>query len=398
MGATRHIVVVEESAHLRTGHFPILFADTAHALTELGLGVTVLTTAGWALQNPAHQPPFEVRRLSPVARALHRFGRWVGRRRPSRLTGRVQLMLCDAAVVRCAGRLARRLDADVLFMTMRRRPFIPLLVANSRRWIVLQFFRCSPQVRATAEQPVIRRLIQRREQQRRRRGGGVILVMNSDASLESWRDVLPGIEMQRLAVAGARPAEQRTGSALRDELDPATRIALLFGAAHSKDLETVFAVFAGWEHHDLHPEWHLFTAGECGEAAQRWQAERGLNLRRTHVFTGFASDELRSDLYAAANAVVLSFRPGWGLDSGTLTDAITWSTPIVCSSPSAPAEIAESLGIGVVFDSGSAASLEQALLTAPSEIPAPVWAAAQQQYGMRAVARRYVEVFDSIGE
>lgn len=398
MSVPRRVLIVEEQAHLRRGHFPVLFAETAAALVDLGCEVTVLTTQGWALEDPLHPPVFAVSSMDGIGGATYRFAMRMARRFPSRAVSVAKRIVCDITVTLQAGRLARHLDADVVMMTWRPRPYLVLLCANARRWIVLQFFPHASGSAAWTDRIGAGKVLALAEQVRRRRGGGVVLAANSDGLVGPWQSALPGIDVRRLYFTGARATLPSPAVRQRLQIAAGDRIALYFGGdGGHKRLEPVLELFAEWEASGDAPDWKLIVAGESALAAQVWVAKRGLAPTRIRLYPGYVDDRLRDDLHDACDVVVLSFRPGWNSDSGSLGDAVAWGKPVVCSDQSTPADLVRWLGFGEIFESGSAEALGRALRALPLELPEATKERARIEYSIRSAAERYLVAFDSIG-
>lgn len=393
----RHVLIVEDEAHISVGHFPVLFAETATALADLGCGVTALTAEGWALDDPANPPRFALRRLDGLAGYAYRLAMRLGRRFPARAVQVVKRLVCDVALTVRAGRLAKGLGADVIMLGYRPRPYGVLLAANARRWIVMQWFPNARGGAAWTDRLGLARLVVAAERIRRRCGGATMLAVNTERDLESWGSALPGSEVRRLWVTGARSTTPQPDVRERLGLPQGARFALIFGADHgAKDLPPVLELFAGWEAEGVAPEWHLLAGGGAGTFAENWQGQHGVQLARVHVFPGFVSEQVRNDLHDAADVVILSFHPGWSADSGTLADAVAWGKPVVCSDNCGPAVIARSLGIGTFFESGSMRSLGEALQSSPQQLDDDVLRHARAEYSMRSVAERYLALFDEM--
>jgi glycosyltransferase involved in cell wall biosynthesis len=162
------------------------------------------------------------------------------------------------------------------------------------------------------------------------------------------------------AVATERIDDARRALALgADE-----QVALYFGANFAaKDPQTVWRGFASL------PNWRLLVAGSGTSAAFRAWAEHepdavpGLHV----VGEGFVDELTKARLYSVADLLVVSFHPGRNEDSASLTDAISWGVPVVCSSGGHAAELVMRYGLGVLFEAGDASSLVEAVTTAPRE-------------------------------
>ena len=67
-------------------------------------------------------------------------------------------------------------------------------------------------------------------------------------------------------------------------------------------------------------------------------------------------------------------------------DAVSWGVPVVCSQPSAAADIVQAYRLGLVFESGDAFSLAAAVGAAPSQIDPRDLERAQDELSSRSVA------------
>ena len=112
------------------------------------------------------------------------------------------------------------------------------------------------------------------------------------------------------------------------------------------------------------------------------------DTRCPYRFPGIISNAWRDLLYSAAELVVLSFRPGYRNNSGTLMDAISAGVPVVCSDDTSAAEIVTRYRLGTTFTAGDAEALTDAVRRAPAQIAPADLAAARQEHSNRAVARR----------
>ena len=132
---------------------------------------------------------------------------------------------------------------------------------------------------------------------------------------------------------------------MRLGIDPALKIALLFGASYTeKDSETVF------EGSSQLGDWHLVVGGTLA-------TDLPPDAPAFQRYPGFLDQGTCDLLYSAADLVVISFHPGFTRNSRALRDAITWGVPVVCSDQSTPADVVREYSLGTVFASGDPASL-----------------------------------------
>jgi len=393
----RRILVVEENAHRADGHHPVLFADLASSLVEAGCDVTVLTRFGWLHENPAEPASFRLARPGRVAAAVTRLGSVLALVSPRPLGRRLRVHLGDLAFTLSARRLAHRLGAEVIVVSVRRQSFLMLSLVGARRWIVYQFVGPRP-IGLPRVQRVMARVIRSAERSRRSNGGGMVIACNSEAIRRAWEDSGLGLESVRINFASSR--QQRAIPDAREQLGlgPDWKIALVFGTEHAgKSPEVVFDTFAELERTGALPEWHLLVVGKVAGRLERWRPGTGAGTERIHVLPGYQSEEMRDLVHAAADVQVLSFAPGWDLDSGVLGDAIAWALPVLCSTGNQTAAEVERLGVGRLFERGNATSLRSALVALPETLGAEVWDAARAEWGVAANAARHLALLDSLG-
>jgi glycosyltransferase involved in cell wall biosynthesis len=142
------------------------------------------------------------------------------------------------------------------------------------------------------------------------------------------------------------------------ELNADERIALYFGAVYAaKDPDPV------WEAFETLRDWRLIAAGPYVEKSyRRWAlARRGAPERPPVMFDGFVDEHTKELVYSAADLAVISFRRGRMDDSATVTDAIAWGIPMVCSDGGAAADTVRKYGLGSLFTAGDAESLAHAV-------------------------------------
>ena len=393
----RRILVVEENAHRAEGHLPELFADLASSLVEAGCEVTVLTRFGWLHENPAQPASFRLVRPGRTAVAVTRLGLVLALVSPRPLRGRLCVHLGDLAFALSARRLAHRAVAEVIVVSIRRQSYLMLSLAGAGRWIAYQFAGPQP-IGLTRVKRVMVRVIRSAERSRRSNGGGMVIACNSEASRRAWEDSSLGLESVRINFASSR--EQRAIPDAREQLGLGRdwKIALVFGTEHAgKSPEVVFDTFAELERTGALPEWHLLVVGKVAGRLERWRSGTGAGTERIHVLPGYQSEEVRDLVHAAADVQVLSFAPGWDLDSGVLGDAIAWALPVLCSTGNQTAAEVERLGVGRLFERGNATSLRSALVALPETSGAEVWDAARAEWGFAANAARHLALLDSLG-
>lgn len=385
--STPRVLIVESRAHVAEGHAPVMFAQLATAIAREGRDVDVLTSRGWAT-GVGHD--------DVVIHRLHRLLLFVcvAVNQLNRIRPQHGLWLAtavrDSNMALSARRLCKRIGADyVIVASMATDPWIWSVLIGPRRVLLYQF---DPPLREPWR--LIKRLAESTERRRRARsGGGVQIVVNSEPSLVAWSERTPWLDATRLLFTGSSPLDRAPGSRERLGLAPTDRVALMFGTPHArKDPEPVWQAFA-----EL-PDWKLVIAGSGAADAYRDWRSRQANVSAVPVlFEGFVYDDLRTDLYSAADLAVLSFVSGATSDSATINDAISYGIPVVASSPGFVADAVLRLGIGTVFDAGVSSSLSKAVARAPRVLPADVISQAQDDTSLSRVAREHLALLSSIG-
>jgi glycosyltransferase involved in cell wall biosynthesis len=112
------------------------------------------------------------------------------------------------------------------------------------------------------------------------------------------------------------------------------------------------------------------------------------------LFDGYASQELKHLLYSAADLVVLSFRPSFNFDSGSLADTVGWGLPVVCSDHCQPGESVARLGLGPVFEAGNSESLVEAVRSAPASLDAATVARARDEHSVANMAKMHLRALE----
>jgi glycosyltransferase involved in cell wall biosynthesis len=371
----RSILIVEELAHLPNGHFPVRCAQLATAYAELGHRVELLTSKGWSRDGEVAQPLFTLRRYRPLARALRRRAtEWRGHRAALATLLLAYVLVREAEA--CARRMVPEPDA-IIVLAWDTDPALVPLAASPRRWLVNQFR--SPDIMPRIRRPAARRLIRawgrRAEARRRATGGCVRLAVDNEARRAAWHDDVAHLDPMVAPVVGVRNAERLPDARARLGLPATGKLALLFGEPALKQRDVVLDAFEALD------DWTLVVGGPIAD---------GLDGR--HRFPGVVDDTTRDLLYSAVDLVVLSFRPDYQNDSGTLMDAISFGVPVVCSDDAAVAAIVTQFRLGTRFANSNAAALADAVRQAPARIAAPDLAAARQALSNCAVARRQLLV------
>lgn len=355
----RHVVIVEDRAELPFGHFAGLCGDLAAAFAGFGRKVELLTSCGWVgeCDTGARDASF----------AVLRYGRWAARFERRGARWRVPAMIGAARAQR------RHLGDPSTVMVVTSFAFDPVLAAalcGPGNWLFYQFGphgsgRRSLLRRATT---LAARLAERR---RRRHGGSARIAVASPHWCAGWEAAVPFLRPVAIPNAGCRRRERIPDARARLGIEPAERVALLFGACHpGKDVDVVFRTFAGIS------GWRLLTGGQIG---------------------GEVADEVtRAVLYSAADVVVLSFVADLDRDSGGLMDAIGWGVPVVCSDKSIPADIVRDYRLGAIFAPGDSASLCTALAEVPRQIDPRDLERARHELSNTAIVIRALGALDAL--
>ena len=396
---TRHVVVVEDRAHIRAGHFPNACADLARALSALGCSVELLTTFGWAGDGNPESPPFLVSRTpKPVAR-IFLASEWLGHRTENmRGSARAAVWYASGVVRAAANALAvrhvvRRIGSgtDVISFSYLVNPVIAAAIDGPGRivhhTVVSPPFNGPPQ---TTFGRILDRLARRAEVRRRARGGGFRLAVGNEQALEEWRTRTPYLNpvLLRHAVSREEPRSENPRGAFGIPGD--ARVALVFGSTHeSKDLDTIWRAFSAL------PEWTLLVVGKVADPYETWFADHGgppAISRR-----GFVDAATRADAYSAADVVVLSFVPGHLRDSAVLQDAITFGVPVLCSDDCSVASEVLAHRLGETFSVGDADALAAAVGHDPPTIARADLEAARAASSAIASAQAHLDALDAIG-
>ena len=369
------VVVVEDQAHLRLGHYPVLFAELADAFAGIGCPTVALTARGWS-GGTATGAGVPIRRYGPVGRLLSAAGRLaagVRRRRPRwrRVLDPMARALREVALVHESYRLVRHLDPDrpVLVVSVCHGlvPWVPAVLDAARpsprgalrrrrvRWVLHAHYAAPARPR-----PALQRMLAW-SQRRREDGGAMVIGVQDEGWVPGWRRAAAPLDAQHLPLTGLRAAPEVGRAEARRRLGlPADRALLLVvGAADpAKDISTVTTAVARL--HAAHPDdGHLPWLVVAGGVADQLGSESSSTpvpsagdpswlVRRP----GFHDATTRDLLPVAADVVVLSFVPGHRRASATLMDAVSTGTPVVASSDSQVAELVERHRLGEVFAAG----------------------------------------------
>ena len=333
LSSRKVVVLVEDHAHVLRGHFPKTFAEIAEGLLEIGCRVEVLTSMGWALDNPDRR--FGLHRYGPLASVLFRSSGYVGAltkrldrhgrwgRRLGATTYRIGLSLRTLAAVVACRSLDRRFHLEPVGVVLNSKVgSVPVLERCARRypWIVRKDVQSMPP---------------------------------SDGS--------PPRLHPRVALAITDPGWGPTWSGL-----PVVEIG------------------------------HAVAPGLGLPLRQRLDRSDGDWRRPPITYPGYRSLEEMDDLFAAADLVVVSMGAGFPSDSAVVLDAVSHGTPVVVSAPSLPARWVEAFGAGELFDAGSAASLGAALDRIDLEACRRGALELREHRSAEAIAKRYLETLEAM--
>jgi glycosyltransferase involved in cell wall biosynthesis len=384
------ILIVETRAHSPGGHFPVIFARLADAFLELGFEVDVLTSQGWTLQDDPGFPRLRIRTYGKVARAAHRWSLRLRRLPPPALG--TQLVHCAATAVRfsVARAVRREIDAGAVIVLTWSEPRAAALFAGAGRWLCYTVARDA--ATGGSSEPstqfpldgILDKLARGAERRRRRQGGLLRVVTSTEASCETWQVHAAWNEPLAIPLATARTRERIAGARDQLGLQAEERVAVHFGSPHpGKDPETVWRAF------QTLPDWRLIVAGDgAAEAYEDWsRREDARPGAATMVFDGFVPEATKDLIYSAADLAVVSFRRGRLDDSGSITDAVSWGIPAVCSDDGEVAETVRHYGLGALFESGDAHSLASAVRRSPTIDPDGLQRA-REEFSVHGIALR----------
>ena len=188
-----------------------------------------------------------------------------------------------------------------------------------------------------------------------------------------WDDAAPFLDPVVAPIAGTRQIEPHPDA--RRELGlPPGKLALLFGEPQLKRLDVVLDAFAALD------EWTLVVGGPVADEVPH---RPGLV-----TFPGTVDDVVRDQLFAAVDLVVLSYMPRYPNESGTLMDAISTDTPVVCSDDAAAAAIVLRHHVGTIFSAEDAGALARAVRQAAATVDPGVFRGAREELSDLTIARR----------
>jgi len=358
----RSVLVVEELAHWTNGHFPVRCAQVATGFADLGYHVELLTSEGWSRDDEHPQRPFVVSRYRAATRWVRRVVALGDRKARHQL-----LTLVLVVEARAAARRLRPAPDAIIVLGWYTDPTVVALVAGRRRWLVNQFR--EPDDVSTRRLELGRSV----EARRRARGGRVRVAVALEGRRADWNERVPYLDPVVVPVAGTRDVEPVPDARQRLGLPPG-RLALLFGAPAFKRLDVVLDAFATLD------DWTLVVGGPVADFVE--------TSTRVLTFPGILSDAERDLLFSAVDVVVLAFTADYQNNSGTLMDAISVGTPVVCPYDAAGAAIITTYRLGRTFRNDDPDDLARAVAEVRVEIAPADLATARRDLSNRSVARQ----------
>ena len=390
----RSILIVEDWAHVRNGHFPRRFADLAGGFVELGCRVEVLTSRGWLHADEETTASFTVHRYGRLVLRLDRLASRLrdrhGEQRAAALARSLGSSLRVFAIIASARAIRRRIvpPADVIVLSYAIDFPLAAAIAGPGRWLFYAFD--PPPGSPPRRRRFVERLGSSAERRRRDHGGGARIAASYDDCRRLWAERAPVLEPTVLPIAGCRLRAPIPGARQQLGIASEGRLALMFGASSDKNLDAVCRAFADLD------EWQLLICGRVADSYDpKAQPRTG---QEPVVMAGFVSNGTRDLAYAAADLAVLSFHANYQRNSGTLFDAISWGVPVVCSEHSAAAELVRRYRLGVTFSPGDPHSLADAVRRAPARIEQEDLDRAREELSNRAVAARHLQLLQHFGD
>lgn len=363
-----NVLLVEDDAHRLEGHRPTQVVQLANGLAAAGHSVTVCVSSNIA---PAGGIPL-VEGVS-VAAYPHRLQQAQAaiERTRARFPALWGIMMAPAQLVLVtAVRIQLRRDkrrAVVIELSMNGDPIYRALFAPLRtHWAVYRF--SAPGIRRSLRLQWLPRAV---EMLRRRAGGSVRIVANNRSVLEGWESAAPWLESAIAPIAMIDDAYasgtcepihglggNRTAGNSNTEGKRAP-VALVFGEARrTKDLQTVIEAYEG---PGAPGRLVLAGAGVDVEVEKFKATHPDAELSAVSTVDGYLDADTKRSVFAEADIAVVSFVPEVSNDSGTLCDAVVYGLPVCCSEPGAAAAEVVEYGLGLVFPSGDALRLRDAV-------------------------------------
>jgi glycosyltransferase involved in cell wall biosynthesis len=391
--SSQSVLIVEEHAHWRAGHFPVRFAQLAEGYAELGFRVEVLTSSGWSAERATDDAPFVLHRYGWVATQCRRVADRLRRSATNSALGRVARragdvigMLALSVATRARRRRMSPVPVATVILGYTHEPNLVAATVGPGRFLLNQF-RAPDEITRWDNRLVVRILGRAAciAERRRRSAGGRFRIAAADATWAGvWAQHAPCLDPIVLAIAGVRILPRVPDSRRALGLDAGAKIALCFGHEDSKLPQTAIEALTGLD------DWMLVIAGRSAENIDN----RNTDARRLVLFPGHVEDAVRDMLLSAADLMILSFVTGFRRNSGTLMDAISVGVPIVCTADTAPAALVRRYHLGELFTAGDAASLADAVRRAPRHIDPDDLARARSECSNRVIAREQLRALD----
>lgn len=377
------IVIFEERAHLRAGHFSNAFADLADGFCAAGCDVEVVMPLPWARRNEG-PPQWRETTYGPVLASAFRTVLWARDCLPFGRVGAAtrkvaRSLLAQAAITQAIRRRGRQPLGVVFFASEFLDPRLLERLGASRRQIVhdisrtdLQRLRHPPMRSATDGS-----------------GTGTVWAQSSASWLsEEVAQRLGSKTTTRLDICCTRNISTRRAEARKElGLSADANVALLFGAGHpAQRPEVVFDALREMQ------DWQLVIGGDIARA---FEAERIEDWRCAPVVrSGYQSEPDRERLLAACDLVIISTTPTFLRDSGVLTDAISHRKPVIATNGSSPGARVHALGIGETFEAGSLDSLQAAVRSIDPDRTARALEVAAERYSGQSLAAEHLSIFE----
>jgi hypothetical protein len=377
------IIIVEPSAHRHFGHYAKTFAEVADGFVDIGCRVSVLTSRGWIDDYPGRR--FDLHRFGIVGTVTSGLagGIWLAstrlneggglRRTLSSIGLGVHKLLWSLTVVGTARAMVRKQGLDpagILVLPPYTRPELVDRLAGRQRWL------CS-----------LSNLEDIPTGPRRRNSSAKVGITTANPE---WTDIACPYPLFPIGLATARRSTSDHDQ-LRRRLgvDDGVKVLLAAGIGHPAQRPDVI-VEAVRQRDDI----QLLIAGKMADRLA--PADLAGWSRPPIVRPGHLDFSELDDLYCAADAVIVSIRPGWPRDSAVQTDAVSHATPMLVSAPSLPADRVLSYNAGEVFDADSAPSLGAAIDRLDLATARLGSSAMREDLAGDTLARRYLEAFASL--
>ncbi|MCD9145877.1 hypothetical protein [Streptomyces albireticuli] len=393
MTADRPLVLIEPGAHRLGGHHP----RTLAALAAARPGSMVIVPYGAADPGPLRQAGSRLvtGTRGPAAAVLLTAAQWASavsaagqrlfasrrwplalRRSPHQVT-LIARCLTEAACLRTARRLVREPGAVVVLSASEALHGAAALLGGQPH---LRFIH---EAITTEDAPV--RLLGRLARRGQRR---VIALYPTEAVRDQFAGAFPGLAGEARAFAvddgnrltGAERAGARTAFGIPADV---AVVCLVGGWWPYKDIATIDAALAR-----LTRPLHLVVTGTPldEEVLARWH---NLPQVRLHTVPGPVGEQVLCLVYAAADAALVTRRPGVGKESGLVMDAARLGVPLIVSDhdPALTSRIAGQpwARLFPASDPGALAAVLDSLTAEPPERPGP---GAPAAVGMAMVAEQ----------